>query len=200
MSEDLRSVFGSEKEGPMNGMIQFVGNKRLNAILVITPNEGYLERARAWIQRLDARAQTSEKQLYTYRVQNRPAKELLQVLTSMFASDTGGKAGSSVSPRQAQSVVSSASNSMFGQNGNPPTNPIGGLNSSATPSPNPLTSSGGGQSDPLQASASSSHENGASGPQAAALGDDSRFRLAADDAKNVLVIMASPPITGEFCG
>ncbi|MCW2319217.1 type II secretion system protein D (GspD) [Rhodoblastus acidophilus] len=190
MTEDLRTVFGSEKEGPMNGMIQFVGNKRLNAILVISPNRQYLERARAWIERLDARAQTSEKQFFTYRVQNRPAKELLQVLTAMFASETGGKIGSSSSPRQGQSVVSSANNSMFGQNGAPPTNPLGGLTSNGTPSSNPLSAAGNGQSD-FQSSASSSGGSLGNGMQAAALGEDSRFRLAADDAKNALVIMAS---------
>ena len=199
MSEDLRSVFGSEKEGPMSGMIQFIGNKRLNAILVITSQPGYLDRARAWVQRLDARAQTSEKQLYTYRVQNRPAKELLQVLTAMFSSDAGGKAGASTSPRQGQSVVSSASNSVFGQNGNPPTNPIGGLNSNATPSSNPLSSSsgGGGQGDPFAAAASSGESPG--GPaQAASLGENSRFRVAADELKNALVIMASPADYGRI--
>jgi general secretion pathway protein D len=194
MSEDLRSVFGSEKEGPMNGMIQFIGNKRLNAILVITSQPGYLERARAWIERLDARAQTSERQLYTYRVQNRPAKELLQVLTSMFSSEMGGKEGASTSPRSAQAVISSASNSLFGQNGNPPTNPIGGLTSNATPSSNPLSASGsgGGQSDPLLAAAGSGATTANNGPQAATLGEDNRFRVAADEAKNALVIMASP--------
>ncbi|PPQ30048.1 type II secretion system protein GspD [Rhodoblastus sphagnicola] len=190
MAEDLRAVFGSEKEGPMNGMIRFVGNKRLNAILVITSQRGYLDRARAWIQRLDGRAQTSEKQFYTYRVQNRPAKELLQVLTSMFASESGGRAGSSVSPRQGQANVSAANNGVFGQNGNPPTNPIGGLTSNATPSANPLDAAG--KTDQLAAAASGSDSSASNGPQASTLGDDSRFRLAADEAKNALVIMASP--------
>ena len=184
MSEDLRAVFGSEKEGPMNGMIQFVGNKRLNAILVITSQKGYLDRARAWIQRLDGRAQTSEKQFYTYRVQNRPAKELLQVLTSIFSTESGGRASSSVSPRQTQAVVSAANNGVFGQNGNPPTNPIGGLTSNATPSANPLDAA-------AASAASGSDPNASNGPQAATL-DDSRFRLAADEAKNALVIMSSP--------
>lgn len=192
MAGDLRAVFGSEKEGPMNGMIQFIGNKRLNAILVVTSQPAYLERARAWIERLDARAQTSEKQLYTYRVQNRPAKELLAVLTAMFPSETGGRAAASISPRQSQSEVSSANNALFGQNGNPPTNPIGGLNSNAQPSSNPLNPSGLGQGDPQQPGASSSGAGPGNGPQAASLGEDSRFRVAADEAKNALIVMASP--------
>jgi general secretion pathway protein D len=186
LSDDLRAVFGSEKEGPMNGMIQFVGNKRLSAILVISSQRSYLERARAWIQRLDARAQGSEKQLYTYRVQNRPAKELLQVLVAMFGSDAGGKAGSSVSPRQSQTTVASANSGFVGHNGMPPSNPIGGISTSGA-----MSASGLGDAANAEAKAGAA-ENASSGPQAVALGEDSRFRLAADEAKNALVVMATP--------
>jgi general secretion pathway protein D len=184
LSDDLRAVFGSEKEGPMNGMIQFVGNKRLSAILVISSQRNYLERARVWIQRLDARAQGSEKQLYTYRVQNRPAKELLQVLTAMFGSEAGAKSGSSVSPRQSQTTLASVG--FTGQNGNPPSNPIGGINTNGA-----MSTAGLGDAANAEAKNGAS-EAASSGPQVAALGEDSRFRLAADDAKNALVIMATP--------
>ena len=190
LAEDLRAVFGSQKDGPMNGMIQFIGNKGLSAILVISAQPRYIERARAWIQRLDARAQGSEKQIYTYRVQNRPAKELLQVLTAMFATD-GGKASSSVSPRQPETTLASVEAGLVGQNGNPPTNPIGGISSSGQMSSGGLGGANGGSAgDPLAAATSS--KSPSSGPQAVALGEDSRFRLAADEAKNALVIMASP--------
>lgn len=189
LSQDLRTVFGSEKEGPMNGMIQFIGNKRLNAILVITSQSAYLDRARAWIERLDARAQTSEKQLYTYRVQNRPAKELLAVLTAMFSAEIGTRTGASTSPRQTQSELAATGSAVFGQNGNPPTNPIGGLNSNGTPSTNPFAP---GQGDPQQPGVSASGAAQGSGPQVASLGEDSRFRVAADEAKNALIVMASP--------
>jgi general secretion pathway protein D len=193
LADDLRSVFGSEKEGPMNGMVQFVGNKRLSAILVISSQARYLERARAWIQRLDARAQGTEKQLYTYRVQNRPAKELLQVLVSMFGSDNGGRSSSSVSPRQGQATVASANAGFVGQNGNPPTNPIGGISSNGAMSTSGLGDAANAEAKTGVASGAASENAAASGgAQAVGLGEDSRFRLAADEAKNVLVIMATP--------
>ncbi len=69
LAEDLRHVFGTEdKDGPMSGQVRFIGNKRLAAILVISGQPQYLSRARAWIERLDARAQGTEKQFFTYRV------------------------------------------------------------------------------------------------------------------------------------
>jgi general secretion pathway protein D len=208
LAEDLRNVFGSEKEGPMNGMVRFIGNKRLSSILVISPQPQYLSRARAWIQRLDARAQGSEKQFYTYRVQNRPAKELVQVLASMFGSDTGANHGSNVSPRFGQSSLSSNSpgGSPFGQSPNVPSNPLGALSATGPTTGGGLGGGGFGGSGGLGGNsglgssssfgagtgAQNSQQTGPTGPQSVALGEDSRFKLAVDEAKNALVVMATP--------
>jgi general secretion pathway protein D len=56
IADELRSVFASEQEGPMAGMVQFLPNKRLGSVLVISPQRAYLSRAAEWVQRLDARA------------------------------------------------------------------------------------------------------------------------------------------------
>jgi general secretion pathway protein D len=76
IAEQLRNVFASDKEGPMAGMVRFVPNNRLNAVLVMSPQPEYLSRAETWVRRLDARAEGSEKQFYTYPVQNRRAQEI----------------------------------------------------------------------------------------------------------------------------
>ena len=91
---ELKSVFASDRDGPMAGMVQFLPNKRLGAILVISPQPQYLRRAETWIRRLDAQAEGNEKQLFTYAVQNRRAQELVDVLQSMFSSEAGGTARS----------------------------------------------------------------------------------------------------------
>ena len=80
IADELKTIFASQKEGPMSGMVQFLPNKRLGAILVITPQKSYLARAVTWIRKLDVQAEGSEKQFYTYPVQNRSAKELVAVL------------------------------------------------------------------------------------------------------------------------
>src|ERR1700754_2574870 len=87
---ELKTVFATDREGPMAGMVQFLPNKRRGAILVISPQTQYLRRAETWIRRLDAQAQGSEKQLFTYSVQNRRAQELVDVLQSMFSNEAGG--------------------------------------------------------------------------------------------------------------
>ena len=205
MAEELRNVFGSSKDGPMGGMLRFIANRRLSGILVISSQPQYLERARAWIHRLDTRAQDNEKQFFSYRVKNRPAKELLKIVNAMFGGSEGR--GSSVSPRNGVAAIAPDSGAEPGGAGEKHGfrriggqtglgrelgnangamavggSPTGAAPGSAPPGPNggPLSSGGafGG---------SASASNGQ-----AALGDDSRFKLAVDDAKNALVIMASP--------
>ena len=200
--EDLRKVFGSEREGPMNGMIQFIGNKHLSAILAITPQPAYLSRARAWIERLDARAQGVQRQFFSYRVQNRPAKELVQVVASMFGRDAGVAKSNDVSPRFGSSVLSSSGglstssggssalgSSGFGSSGSSGLGSSSGQLGAISP-----TSGGGAAGAGFGAtSGSSSSSNGPDQTQtASALGEDSRFKLAVDEAKNAIVVMATP--------
>ncbi|HEY8072041.1 MAG TPA: type II secretion system secretin GspD [Methylocystis sp.] len=208
LAEDLRHVFGTDdKDGPMSGQVRFIGNKRLAAILVISAQPQYLSRARAWIERLDARAQGNERQFFTYRVQNRPAKELLEVLASMFGGNGAGHGANNVAPRFGQSSVSSGGDSgPFGQSSAPPTSPLGALSSSG-PTSGPGGAPGGPNGAPGFFGSSGAGPGGSGfgansggpndqpqskGPQAAALGEDNRFKLGVDEAKNALVIMATP--------
>lgn len=216
LADDLKNVFGSEKEGPMGGMIRFIGNKRLSSILVISSQPQYLARARAWIEKLDARAAHAEKQFFTYRVQNRPAKELMTVLTSIFGAK--GQADSSVSPRFGQSSLSSGSGFGGGLGGGQPTSPLGALSASGPTSGvggGGVASSGGlgggglggggmsgggglsgGVGNPSSISGFSvpgGSQNGTGpGPTPAVSLDNDRYKIGVDDAKNALIVMATP--------
>ena len=53
------------KEGPMAGMVRFIANKQLKAVLVVSPQRAYLARAETWVRRFDARAAGSEKQFFS---------------------------------------------------------------------------------------------------------------------------------------
>lgn len=207
LAEDLRNAFGSEKEGPMNGMIRFIGNKRLSAILAISPQAQYLTRARAWIRRLDERAEVNEKQFYTYRVQNRPAKELVQVLSAMFGADTATNRSGNVAPRFGQTAVSSSlsggsqSQSHLASAGGLPTTAVqtstgGGGSNAAGLGGGGLGlagNNGGPISSPAGSTSGAAYNSSQTGAgQAVALGEDSRFKVAVDEAKNALVVMATP--------
>ena len=109
MIEDLRAIFGSDKEGPMSGMVRFIPNQRTKSILVVSPQQTYLTRAERWIRSLDAKAQGTEKQLFTYSVRNRPAAELVEIIESMFGSSprAASPGGRNVAPRYQQAAVQS---------------------------------------------------------------------------------------------
>jgi general secretion pathway protein D len=87
VAEELSTVFGVSGQSS-DRSIRFIPNRRLNAVLVITSRPTYLTRAATWIAKLDAIAHTNDDQLFVYEIQNRPAKELASVLTSVLAGET----------------------------------------------------------------------------------------------------------------
>jgi general secretion pathway protein D len=197
IAEELRTVFSSEREGPMAGMVQFLPNKRLGAVLIVSSQPKYLQRAETWVRRMDAQAEGSEKQFFTYAVQNRRAQEIVDVLQGMFSNETAGGRGSTqarnVAPQygaasvQSQPMLqqSSASLGMTAMGGGLPVG--GGLGT---------TSTGFGVTQPPQGTAGSANASRQT-RQVSEVGRDEttgepRIKLAADEAKNVILIEASP--------
>lgn len=88
ITAELTTIFGMEAESPLAGMFRFVPLERLASVMVITPQEAYLEKARKWIETLDRGAAGSGVQLYVYRVKNLEAQVLADYLTQLF----GGQA------------------------------------------------------------------------------------------------------------
>jgi general secretion pathway protein D len=67
-------------------VVRFVPIKRMNAILAISPQQVYLDRAGLWVERLDRGEGTTTRRIYVYYVQNSRAAELAEVLTQIFES------------------------------------------------------------------------------------------------------------------
>ena len=85
IAQELETIFATQEGGAGAKLIRFVPNARLKAVLVITSRPAYLQRAAQWIAKLDKIAQTNDDQLFVYEIQNRPAKELADVLKSVLA-------------------------------------------------------------------------------------------------------------------
>ena len=88
ITTELTDIFATEGESPLAGMFRFVPLERLASIMVITPQEAYLEKARKWIETLDRGAAGSGVQLYVYRVKNLEAQILADYLTQLFGGTT----------------------------------------------------------------------------------------------------------------
>ena len=111
VAKELGSIFATEN-GPGTNIIRFIPNERLNAILVITSRPAYLERAAAWISKLDRLAATNEQRLFVYNIQNRPAKELASVLQSVLKGresrdDSQAPAANAVAPDLEAAMIAS---------------------------------------------------------------------------------------------
>jgi general secretion pathway protein D len=82
---ELDQIFAVEEEGgPVSGVVRFVPIERLNAVLVMSSQPAYLDRAEAWIRRLDQAGEAGEPQVFVYSVQNGRAADLAQVLGEIF--------------------------------------------------------------------------------------------------------------------
>jgi general secretion pathway protein D len=204
IADELKTVFASEREGPMADMVQFLPNKRLGAILVISPQRSYLDRASEWVRRLDAQAAGSEKQFFTYSVQNRRASELVDVLQSMLPGETGARGGGgprNVAPpyREASLQTPGGSPSFGGGTGTAGGMPQGmggqgGLAQGGMGQGGMGQSGIGAQPRLQQAAAPSGHRGSGATIQAGrdeATGEP-RIKVAADEAKNAILIEASP--------
>jgi general secretion pathway protein D len=188
ITSELKTVFASDREGPMAGMVQFLPNKRLGAILVISPQPQYLRRAETWIRRLDAQAQGSEKQLFTYSVQNRRAQELVDVLQSMFSNETAGSAARrNVSPAYQEARVQSAPQQAAGLGSG-----SAGVTGSIGLSSGGFGGAGRAQPAAVGTPATTSPNSGST----VQLGNDGtadgpRVKIVADEAKNAILIEAT---------
>jgi general secretion pathway protein D len=187
IAEELQKIFATDHEGPMAGMVKFLPNKRLAAILIISPQRQYLSRAEGWIKRLDAQAIGSEKQFYTYKVQNRRAQELVEVLKSMFSTEgSSGNSGRNVTPQAAETSIRSNGSSFSRQQTRPRS--AQGFGDGSTPDRGNGFGNGSGSADNGPTGSASAQIALAEGNGA----DAAPFRIVADDAKNAILIEASP--------
>lgn len=86
IAQELDTIFANDRESPVKGIVRFVPNKRLKAVIVISSRPEYLNKAAGWIKRLDMVGAEAEKQVHVYHVQNRPAAELAVLLQKVYAS------------------------------------------------------------------------------------------------------------------
>jgi general secretion pathway protein D len=93
---ELTSIFGADaaSSGP-GGLVQLIPVERLNAVLVISKQMAYVDKARAWIQRLDTDQNPNERRVFVYYVQHSRAGKLVEALrdiTGWVGADAAGGA------------------------------------------------------------------------------------------------------------
>ena len=182
LAKELEVVFGKASEGPLAGLIEFVPLERLNAILVITARPQYLEKARAWVERLDRDTGGVGRRLYVYHVQNGKAADLAAVLSEVFSGEAQGPAlpPAELAPGLEPVTLGAASREVTREvtvEGQPPAEEV-------------VAESGAGQmvgpdSAEVEARVSSTVSGGV------AISESGQIRIIADEVNNALLILAT---------
>jgi len=87
--QELDNVFANNGDGSSRGIVRFIPNRRLKAVLVVSAKIEHLRRAEQWIRKLDAVGRATEKQVHVYHVKNRAAAELAVLLQKVYVSQDG---------------------------------------------------------------------------------------------------------------
>jgi general secretion pathway protein D len=82
----LEGLLADDSGNPFKGLFRFIPVESANSLLVISPQEKYIQQARNWIERLDLAEASggASLRLYVYRVKNGDAENLADVLSQLF--------------------------------------------------------------------------------------------------------------------
>ncbi len=179
--EELDRVFGQDFEGPLAGVIQFVPIERQNAVLVITAQPAYLDKAAIWIERLDQGQEGDSQRAYVYWVQNGNAKDLAAVLTEVYGG--GAQVPTVVPPTLAPGLTPAELRSYPGTTRT-------SLLTEAAPEPTIVEPQPTTPEAPAVSRAAAPLDLAAE--EGVALGGTENIRFVADERNNALLIMATP--------
>jgi general secretion pathway protein D len=91
IAQELDTIFANDRDSPSKGIVRFVPNARMKAIVVITSRPEYLKKAEVWIKRIDLAGEATEKRAFVYNVQYRPVQELAALLQKIYSSKEQGR-------------------------------------------------------------------------------------------------------------
>ena len=94
----LESLLADEGGNPLKGIFRFIPVESANALMVVSPQERYLQQARGWIERLDMAeaSNDSSERLYVYRVKHSDAESLAEILSQLYGGTSSNTKKSSV--------------------------------------------------------------------------------------------------------
>jgi general secretion pathway protein D len=97
VAEEVQRFVQAGGEGEQSGPVHVITLDRINAVLVVSSNAGYLDRIGRFIAQVDAVGDSTARRLHVYYVQNSTAVDLASLLQRAFApqaSSTGTGNGS----------------------------------------------------------------------------------------------------------
>jgi general secretion pathway protein D len=99
MIRELERVFETGEGGQGQGMVRFQPVQRMNAVMVVTKNPKFLDRATQWVARLD-RSDTSGTTVRVYRLKYGRAPHVAKILNEIFVARRSGPTSGDTPARQ----------------------------------------------------------------------------------------------------
>jgi len=132
--DSLRGVFPlfpTDEKGALK--VRILPIEKLNALLVVAPNEKYLEHIRKWVKLIDATFEGASPKIYVYPLQNSKADHVAEILQQILFGG-GGNVPRSKTPAKGTKKTEGKST--------PPAPPVRRPVSSISPLEEPLVSKG----------------------------------------------------------
>jgi len=86
VSDELKNIFAATRKEADGEALRFMAIDRLNAIMVLSRSDRYLDEARAWVARLDRSRNLNEKRVYVYNLRHSKAAQIGQKLQGLLSS------------------------------------------------------------------------------------------------------------------
>lgn len=192
VAQEVNDIISSGAEGSLSGIVRVIPIQRINAILLVSPQQAYIQRARDWIERLDNGVDESAPRIYVYNVQNSRAADVAKVLSDMFGGNVQTvqpAVSANAMPKTMPGSTMTQIGSQAGATGAVGSGASGALPTGAITSTSPAAV--GDSAPPPRSPAETAVA--ASLATATAKGDSGlQARIVADEKNNALVIMARP--------
>lgn len=194
IAQEVNDIISSGTEGSLSGIVRVIPIQRINAILLVSPQQAYIQRAKDWIERLDNGVDESAPRIYVYNVQNSRAADVAKVLSDMFGNVQTVQPTISAAGAAARTMPGSTMTQIGSQGGAPGGSgsmAAGGLPSGAITSTTPIAV-GGAAAPARNAEAAMDKAASSASPGSAGGNSGLQARIVADEKNNALVIMARP--------
>jgi general secretion pathway protein D len=124
---DLDKIFGGPNN-PLTGIVRVIPIERMNALVVVTTQPGYLSKARSWLEKIDEAGGVGGggTRFFVYTVRNGKAENLAQLVGDLFSTRRTTTTAPTLAPGSRPTEIRSTP---FGQ----PTPPAQTTTTSVTP-------------------------------------------------------------------
>jgi general secretion pathway protein D len=84
VSQEIDKILGDRNTSPFTGVLRVIPIERMNALLVISPNQEYVDQAKKWIERLDNGSGEGTR-FYVYNMKYQRAERIAPLLQQAFS-------------------------------------------------------------------------------------------------------------------